>query len=190
MNKKEFLSELEKRLNGLPKEDINNRIMFYGEMIDDRVDEGKSEEEAIADLGGIDNVVNEIAKDTPLFKLVKEKVKPKKKMSGLTIALLILGFPLWFPLLITFFVLCFVGYILLWTFVIVSLSLFVASLGAGIVFFIMAFVNDFNIGYLAISFIALGLSPVFYILLKYMLKATIAVSKKIVLNIKSKLIRG
>ena len=190
MNKNEFLSELEKRLNGLPKEDINNRIMFYGEMIDDRVDEGKSEEEAIADLGGIDNVVNEIAKDTPLFKLVKEKVKPKKKMSGLTIALLILGFPLWFPLLITFFVLCFVGYILLWTFVIVSLSLFVASLGAGIVFFIMAFVNDFNIGYLAISFIALGLSPVFYILLKYMLKATIAVSKKIVLNIKSKLIRG
>jgi len=38
MDKKEFLSELEKRLQGLPKADIEERLEFYSESIDDRVE--------------------------------------------------------------------------------------------------------------------------------------------------------
>ena len=80
MDKKEFLSELEKRLQGLPKADIEERLEFYSESIDDRVEEGKTEEEAINDMGGIDSVVNQIADETPIVNLVKERVKPKRKV--------------------------------------------------------------------------------------------------------------
>ena len=42
MTKKEFLSSLRSKLQGLPPSDIDERIGFYCEMIDDRMDEGKS----------------------------------------------------------------------------------------------------------------------------------------------------
>ena len=48
MKKQEFLNELRKQLAGLPKDDLDNRINFYEEMINDRMDEGLSEEEDIS----------------------------------------------------------------------------------------------------------------------------------------------
>ncbi len=33
MNKQEFLTDLRKALSGLPQDDIEERIAFYGEMI-------------------------------------------------------------------------------------------------------------------------------------------------------------
>ena len=47
MNKKEFLDELRVGLAGLPESDLEERLNFYEEMIDDRIDEGLTEEEAI-----------------------------------------------------------------------------------------------------------------------------------------------
>ena len=48
MRKQEFLSALKRSMKGLPKSEIDERISFYSEMIDDRVEEGFSEEEAVA----------------------------------------------------------------------------------------------------------------------------------------------
>ena len=45
MTKNEFISRLRARLSGLPKDEIRERLAFYGEMIDDRIEEGLSEEE-------------------------------------------------------------------------------------------------------------------------------------------------
>ena len=53
MNKETFLSELKKGLSGLPADDVNERLAFYGEMIDDRVEESMSEEEAVAGIGTV-----------------------------------------------------------------------------------------------------------------------------------------
>ena len=61
MEKEEFLEELRNRLNGLPQKDIDERVSFYSEMIDDRVEDGMTEEEAINNIGGIDEVVKQIA---------------------------------------------------------------------------------------------------------------------------------
>ena len=107
MKKKEFLKELENNLKGLPQRDIDERVEFYSEMIDDRIEDGKTEEQAVAEIGSIDEVVDQIAKDTSLVRLVKNKIKPKRSIGGLGILFLVLGFPIWFPLLITFFVLVF-----------------------------------------------------------------------------------
>ena len=114
MKKEEFLKELKRRLKGLPKDDLENRIRFYGEMIDDRIDDGMSEEDAVKEVGTVDEVVAQIAAETPLARLVKERTKPKRSLRAWEIILLILGFPLWFPLALTALILCLVGYLLIW----------------------------------------------------------------------------
>ena len=42
MSKQAFLARLRKELSGLPKDDIEERLAFYEEMIDDRTEEGLS----------------------------------------------------------------------------------------------------------------------------------------------------
>ena len=51
MNKQTFVEELRARLAALPEDEREKLIDYYGEMIDDRVEEGLSEEEAVAALG-------------------------------------------------------------------------------------------------------------------------------------------
>jgi uncharacterized membrane protein len=73
MKKEEFLSTLKKKLSSLPKQELEERLNFYSEMIDDRVEEGRTEEEAILDIGSIDDISAQIIAEIPLKKIVKEK---------------------------------------------------------------------------------------------------------------------
>ena len=189
MTKAMFLSELEKRLAGLPQEEIENRVEFYSEAIDDRVEEGKTEEEAIQDIGGLEGAVGQIVSETPLMTLVKERVKPKRKMSALEITLLILGFPLWFPLLIVFFVFVLVAFILIWVFAIVAYSIeagfmFMAAMG-----FITFFLSDFNYLHLGFALAGIGLSILMAFGCKLVTKANWELTKGIALGIKKKLFK-
>ena len=188
MNKEGFLTELRGRLNGLPDEDIEERISFYGEMIDDRIDEGKSEEEAVNELGGVDKVTDDILKDTPLLNIIKQKVKPKRALKVWEIILLILGFPLWFPLLLIFIILCLLGYLFVWfgvlIFYAVELSFFASSIYGYIVFFINASQGTFTLTYLGLGALGTGLTLLFIFACFGITKATIALSKVTVRNIK------
>lgn len=188
MKKKEFLKELESRLNGLPEEDIKARLQFYEEMIDDRMEEGKTEEEAVADIGTIDAVVEDIAKDTPLLTLVKERVKPKRNIKAWEIVLIAVGFPIWLPLLIVAFVLLIVGYILLWILAIVSYAVETALIGAIIYGYFSFFASGFNYGYLAIGIIATGLSIFMMFGCIGATKLNIKLTKAIALSIKKKIV--
>ena len=40
MNKKDFLARLREGLSGLPQDDVAERLTFYAEMIDDKVEDG------------------------------------------------------------------------------------------------------------------------------------------------------
>ena len=115
MNKQQFLDELRSKLVGLPDEEIENRVSFYEEMINDRIDEGKSEEEAINEIGTVDEVVREIAKDTPLVSLVKHKMKPKRRLRGWEVLIIIFSFPFWLPLVITAIALTFAAIVVMWS---------------------------------------------------------------------------
>ena len=134
MNKKEFLDQLRSKLSGLPQDDIEERVSFYSEMIDDRVEDGISEEDAVKDIGPVEEVVDTIMSEIPLSKLVKTKVKPRKNTPGWAIALIIIGFPVWFPLLISIAAVVFSIYITIWSLVIafyaVDLSLALGGLGS------------------------------------------------------------
>lgn len=120
MNKRQFLESLRKALSGLPREDIEERLTFYSEMIDDRVEEGLTEEEAVAEIGPVDEVVAQIMAEIPLSRLVKERVRPKRALRAWEIVLLVLGAPVWFPLLIAAFAVIFALYVAVWA-VIISL---------------------------------------------------------------------
>ena len=134
MDKQAFLTALEAGLAGLPQADIDERLTFYAEMIDDRVEEGLTEAEAVAELGPIDEVVAQIVADTPLTRIVRERMKPARRMRVWEIVLLVLGFPLWFPLLIAAFAVVLTVYVVIWAVIVsiwaVDLSLAVGALGA------------------------------------------------------------
>ena len=119
MDKYDFLLALEKRLEGLPEADRQASLDFYAEMLDDLVEGGMTEAEAVATLGSVDTIAEEILMDTPLPKLVKAKMK-KRRLSGLEITLLAVGFPIWLPISIALLAVVFAIYISLWA-VVVSL---------------------------------------------------------------------
>lgn len=193
MNKQQFLDELANKLVGLPQNDIDDRISFYSEMIDDRIDEGKSEEEAVNEIGSVDDVIKDIAKDIPLAKLVKEKVKPKRSLRAWEIVLIALGFPLWFPIVITALVLAFVAYLLIWVWVFVTytveISLASAGLGGIVVFLAYLANGSFNITALGASLMSLGGAILLIFGCIGATKATIKLSRSIVIGIKSAFIR-
>ena len=193
MRKDEFLNELRNRLHGLPPDDIDNRVSFYNEMIEDRMDEGKSEEEAVMEIGTVDQVVEEIAKDTPLVKLIKQKVKPKRSLRAWEIVLLALGFPLWFPLTLVALILIFVAYLLIWTFVavayIVESALVIYALGAFIAFFAFLFSGNFNAVILGSSIMAAGGAILLAFGCVGITKATIKLSRAIILGVKKSFMR-
>ena len=101
MTKQEFLSELERALGKLPHAEVEQALAFYDEAISDRMEDGLSEEEAVADMGSPDAAVEQILEDMPLTKLVKEKIKPKHELKAWEVVLIVLGSPVWIPLLIT-----------------------------------------------------------------------------------------
>ena len=191
MNKAEFLNELRTKLNGLPQNDIEERVSFYTEMIDDRVEDGMSEEEAIEQIGPVDKVVETIVSEIPLSKIVKAKVKPQKKMPVWAIVLLVLGFPVWFPILISLVSVIFSVYLTLWIIVItlyaVDLSLAVASIASIASAFVAFIGGEPLVGLASIgSFMVCGaLSVLMFFGCGYVVKGVVFVTRKMRLGIKS-----
>ena len=191
MSKQEFLVQLRKGLSGLPQEDIEERLTFYSEMIDDRTEEGLSELEAVSAIGTVDAIVAQILADTPLTKLVKEKAKPKRTVKPWKIVLLILGSPIWLSLLIAAFAIILAAYIVVWSVVITLWSIeasFAACTLGGIV---SAAVFSFQgkgltgLAMLSAGVICAGLSIFMFYGCKAATKGVLLLTKKMVLGIKS-----
>ena len=193
MKKKEFIKELERRLQGLPKQDIDEKIEFFSEMIDDKCAEGDiTEEEAVASLGSIDEIVSQIVNDTSLLKIVKQKITPKRRLSGLEIALLIIGFPLWFPILLVIFILALVFCLVIWILALATYAIEIAALGASGVA-LAAFIQTFmegnpNIGYFGISIMGVGIALIFIFVCALATKANAKLTKHIIVGIKRALV--
>ena len=104
MNKSEFLAELTNRLEHLPDQEIGKLISYYEESIDDRIEDGMTEEVSIKSLGSLDDIVTNIENEIPITSMVKDKVIKeieKSRSKGVLLALTIIGSPLWLPLLLT-----------------------------------------------------------------------------------------
>lgn len=191
MNKDQFLEELRKKLSGLPQEDIDERVAFYSEMIDDRMEEGITEEEAVASLGTVDSVVEQIMSEIPLTKLVKQKVKPKGKMKAWEVVLLVLGAPVWIPLIIAALAIALSVYIVIWAVVIsvYAVNLSVAAGAASGLAGIFIYLKAGNPAGMLFSFgaaIALaGLTILLFFVCKWITKAVIKLTGRIFLGTKT-----
>lgn len=132
MTKLEFLTALAGRLAMLAGDERQKTLDFYGEMIDDRMEEGMSEEEAVASLEPVEEIAQEILCDQPLPDLLQARTdaasKAPRRRSALQITLIILGFPLWFPLLLAGGIVVLALYLVVWS-LIVALYAVVGALG-------------------------------------------------------------
>ena len=130
MNKQEFLLALRGALAGLSEADIRSSLDYYAEIIDDQMEEGITETDAVASLGSVVSVAEQILLDMPLPKLVKARVKPKRRLRAWEIVLIAVGSPLWFPILLALAVVVLAVYIVLGS-VVISLYAADLSLAAG-----------------------------------------------------------
>lgn len=92
MNKKTFVRSLSRRLRALPAAERAQSLDYYTEMIQDRMEEGLSEEQAVGQLGSVDEIARQILQDAP------PAPKEGGKRSGWTVALIVLGSPIWLSL--------------------------------------------------------------------------------------------
>ena len=195
MTKQEFIVKLTLELNGLPKADIEERVGFYSEMIDDRIEAGLSEEDAVADIGSVEDVVAQILSDIPLGKIVKEKIKPKRRFNWWEITLIAIGSPIWFTLLISAFAIVISLYASLWALVAslwaVGAALAGCALG-GIALAVIMFTQSNVLGGIATlgaAFVCAGLSIPLFFACRAATVATAKLAKTIVLATKRLFIR-
>ena len=114
MTKREFLDDLKSRLSQLPPDEIGKRLAYYAELIDDMVEDGMDEAAAVAKLGDVSKIADDILREQPLPTLVKSRVRPSGGWTALDIVLLVLGFPVWFPILMAFLAVVLSVYVVIW----------------------------------------------------------------------------
>lgn len=128
MNKQEYLAQLRAALACLPEGEIEESVAFYTEMIDDRVADGLTEEEATAQLDDPKAAAQAIIADLPV--VPRTVVRTKQKNRALYWTLVILGSPLWLTLLLAAGMLVLAGLLTIWC-LILGLWLLAAGLLAG-----------------------------------------------------------
>ena len=100
MNKEAFLRALRAKLSGLDREDIERSVEYYSEMIDDRIEDGYTEEAAVRAMGRVQDAADRIFADCSIIKETTKKITRVARESGGRTALLIISSPIWVPLLI------------------------------------------------------------------------------------------
>lgn len=128
MNKQEYLTQLRAALACLPEGEIEESVAFYTEMIDDRVADGLTEEEATAQLDDPKAAARAIIADFPV--VPRTVVRTKQRNRALYWTLVILGSPLWLTLLLAAGMLVLAGLLTIWC-LILGLWLLAAGLLAG-----------------------------------------------------------
>ena len=195
MKRQEFLAQLRKGLSGLSQDDVEERLTFYSEMIEDRIEEGLSEEKAVSVVGTVDEIVSQVVADIPLTKIAKERINPKRRLKAWAIVLLALGSPLWLSLFIAAFAIIISLYVSLWS-VIISLwavfgSLIGCTLGgiaAGIIFACIGNVLT-GIAMIGAGIVCAGLSIFMFYGCKAATKGIVILTKKLAAWIKSRFMK-
>lgn len=184
MTKNEYLSALRKKLSQLPKDDIEEYADYYAEMIDDRIEEGMTEEEAVAAVGSADAAAEKILSEFPSSRIEKEKTS-FGKLKAWHIILIILGAPVWLPLIVAA-ISAVVSVVV--SVVSVIISLYAASLSLGIgavagICMIASYIAAANyigaVFVLGSSFFCAGCAILLFALLFKLTKRLIALCRKI-----------
>lgn len=195
MRKQEFLAQLRKALSGLPRDDIEERLAFYSEMIEDQMEDGLSEEEAVSAVGSIDEIVAQVVADIPLTKIAKERIKPKRRLSVGEIILLALGSPIWLSLCIAAFAVVLSFYVVLWSLIVSVWAIFASTVAGSIggilscIIFAMGGYGASGVAMLAAGIVCAGLSILMFYGCRAATKGLLMPTKKMAIWIKNCFIR-
>lgn len=195
MNKQEFLLALRGALADLPEADIKASLDYYAEIIDDQMEEGISEADAVASLGSVVSVAEQILLDMPLPKLVKARVKPKRRLRAWEIVLIAVGSPVWAPILLALAVVALAVYVVLWSLVVSIYAVDVAlaacllgGLGGSVGLFIAG--NPFSALFLVgAGLVCGGLSIFLFFGCKAATKGTVLLTRKMLIGVKKCFVR-
>jgi uncharacterized membrane protein len=191
MNKQEFIEQLRKELSGLPQKETEEVISFYSEMIDDGIEDGLSEEEAVASVGDLSEIAQKEVADIPLSKIAKERIRKRRRLSALEIILLVLGSPIWLALGISALAVIFSVYVSLWTIVICLwagfVSLVACFIGGVIAFIVFTALGKgaSGVAMLAAALICAGLAIFAFLGCKAATKGVAILTKKMAITIKN-----
>ncbi len=182
MNKQDFLAQLREGLSALPQKDAEEQLTFYSEMIDDRMEEGLPESEAVAAAGAVEEIAKQAAAEFPV---VNTEKKAKRKLTAWEIVLLVLGAPLWLSLGVAAFAVLLSLYVSVWA-VIVSLwavfaSLIGSALGAVVSGAVLAVTANAASGLLmvAVGSVCAGLGIFMFFVCKAATKGVLLLTKKL-----------
>ena len=193
MSRDAFIGELRHRMAGLPQQTVERTVEYYSELIADSVEDGLTEEEAVARLGSLDEIVASVVKDTPLTQIVQTRVQERKKKgsSGWVIALLILGAPVWLPLLIAALAVAFALFVALWAVVIALWAVVAAVILTGFVALVAGVVELCRLHLaqglvlLGGGLMCLGLCALLFLLMKLLTVGTVKLCRWLWVGIKS-----
>ncbi len=191
MTKLQFLLNLHDRLSDLPQDDVEERLRFYSEMIEDRMEDGLSEEQAVEEIGAVDAVAAQIIADTPLTKNAKEKIKPKRRLKVWEIVLLAIGSPVWVSLLVAACAVAVSLYVVLWSVIVSLWAVFAAVIGTavcGIACGAAVAVIEYTlsgVALLGVGIACIGLAVLLFFGCKAVTKGTVVLTRKGVSSIKN-----
>lgn len=187
MNKQQFLTVIREKLVGLPKSDIDKSLDYYEEMIQDGIEDGLSEDEAVEALGPMEDIVSQILSETSLPKTIKANDKASKGFRVWEIILLILGSPIWLSLLLTALVLVLAFYIIIWSVIFslyaANLAVAVSAIGglAGLIVHLYSGKGYQAVCFFSVFLICLGLSILMFYGLCEVTKGIVFISRKVML---------
>jgi uncharacterized membrane protein len=98
-------------------------------MIDDRIEDGLCEEDAVKAVGTVDEIAAQIVGEYRPAENEEKVSSPKRKLKAWEIVLLILGAPLWIPLLMSVFSVILSLYITVWSGIISFWAVFGSLVG-------------------------------------------------------------
>ena len=98
MNKQMFLDGLRVALAELPIAEREKTLAYYEEMINDRIEDGMSEADAVASLEPVEVLAARILHEMPVMQKAMRKAKNSGISTALLVVLLIIFFPVWLPL--------------------------------------------------------------------------------------------
>ena len=190
MTKLKFVLSLHDKLTDLPQDEVEERISFYSEMIEDRIEEGLGEEDAVAAVGTVDEIAEQIATEISSQKTVKEKARPKRKLRAWEIVLIVLGAPIWASLLISVASGVFSAYVTVWAVIVSLWAIFgalvacaPAGVAAGIIFIVGGSVAE-GLAMIAVGFVCAGLSIFMFFGCRWVTNGVVLLTKKAFVAIK------
>lgn len=131
MTRDEFLGRLGELLACLPAEQVEETKAFYAEAIADRMEDGMSEEEAVAAMGTPGEVAEATLDDLPA--VPRAIARTRRRSTALLWVLAIVGSPVWAPLLVAFAAVALSVYVCIWVlaFCVWVIAVALGAVGAG-----------------------------------------------------------